>query len=266
MDEDKFSLNKSNKIMIIITSVSLVILGISIIFLTNSYSKPIKELPDLATTEGRTSTKYAKETTTETTTSSSTTTKAPDMSPYYKVDTSVYFDSELLTKNNLSKDEKNKLIKQFYDFFSSLYTFYDMSIFKTDIVLNNVKSNENDVITVDGHKYAEIYDGMNIMEKYLSPNITNSIKGISYNGVQIFMIENKKLYRVEPLEVKGKTVLTDLSIVSATQSDIVAEIQYYMSDYKENGLSAPVYKKSKISIEYVDKKWTMNMFKCPLFE
>lgn len=265
MDDERFRLNKSNYIMIIITIVSLIVLGIVIVLLVNSYSKPIKDLPKLSTTEGRTSTKYLR-TTTETTTTTTTTQAVPANSPYYSVDVASYISEELLYKSNLNKEEKQLLVKQFYEFFSSFYSFSDMSIFKTDIVINNVKANENDVISENGHKYAEIYNGNSIMDKYFSSYLKRNIPSLKYDNTPAFIIKDNKFYRIEQLKVIGKPVFDAITVTSSSSNIIDGSIRYYLSDYKEKGYSSPIYETMDMQIRFNEDHWVLYQFKYPLYK
>ena len=265
MDDDKFRFTKTNIIMILITFGSLIVLGVSILFLTKSFSDPVNPLPDLDITEGRTSTKQPRETTTAETTTTTTTTAAPTSSPYYRINPEDYISEELVKNMQLTKTEKLELAKQYFDFFMALYNTSDYTIFNTEAVLNNAKPGEKDVIEYKGHKYAEIYNGNEIMKKYFTGNQRALFSGVTYDKIEIFTFQDDKLYRVENITSTAHPVFSTIELTKSTALTLNFEIRYYMSNYKEEGLTAPVYKNASIVLKVKDDRWLIERFKYPSY-
>ena len=161
-DEDKFVLNKSNIVMIIITSVLLIISIVLGFFLYKSLRNEVKALPDLETTLGRTST-ISKRTTTIETTTTVTTTIPPDKSPYYKVDVNNILTDEILTKENISRDDAKKIVEVMFDFLNKFYNMGDDSLFNITDVIKFAHEGETDKITYKDATYGEIYQGKEII-------------------------------------------------------------------------------------------------------
>ena len=266
MDDDKFRFTKTNIIMILITFASLIVLGISILFLTKSFKNPVNPLPDLDITEGRTSTKQPRETTTAETTTTTTTVAVPQFSPYYKVNPEDYISEELVKNMSLTKTEKLELGKQYFMFFMSLYNTSDYTIFNTEAVLKNVKPGELDVIDYKGHKYAEIYNGNDLVKKYFTGNQRALFSGLSYDKIEIFLFENDKLYRVENITATAQPVFSNIELKNSSATTLTFDIKYYMSNYKEEGHTAPVYKNANIILKVKEDRWLIERFKYPSYE
>ena len=266
MDDEKFRLTKTNIIMILLTLASLVILGISILVLTKSFSNPVHPLPELDITEGITSTKQPRETTTKETTTTTTTVAPPTSSPYYSVNPSDYLSEELIVNMQLTKQEKLDLAKQYFNFLMALYNTSDNSLFNTEAVFNNAKPGEKDVIEFKGHKYAEIYGGNEIIKKYFSGNQVAALNSTNLNKVNIFIIQDDKLYRVENMLTSAKPTFSNVEIASTSSTAITANVKYYMSNYKEEGYTAPVYKNSEIIIKVKNDRWLVDRFYYPSYK
>ena len=266
MDDDKFRFTKTNIIMILITFGSLVVLGISILFFTKSFSNPVNPLPDLDITEGRTSTKQPRETTTETTTTTTTTTAAPTSSPYYRINSEDYISEELIKNMSLTKAEKLELAKQYFAFFMALYNTSDYSIFNTEAVFKNAKPGEKDVMEYKNHKYAEIYNGNALIKKYFTGNQRALFSGLTYDKVEIFHFEDDKVYRVENITSTGQPVFSTIELKNSSATTLTFDIKYYMSNYKEEGFTAPVYKNATIILKVKEDRWLIERFKYPSYE
>jgi hypothetical protein len=136
-DYEKFKMNKSNVIMLVITSILFIILLVVSVMLGVSLKKPNQGLPSLNITQGRYTTRS---TTAGTGTTTTTTTKVRrESSPYYEVDVDSLLNDEIYKKRELSREEALKVGQGLFEVVNPLYDFTDNSLFDTEAVVNSVK-------------------------------------------------------------------------------------------------------------------------------
>lgn len=265
MDEDKFKLDRSNIIFIIITGILVIALVVVAIMLSISLSKPIDDLPELEVTRKKTST-VSRVTTSKTISTTTTTTKRIMESPYYETDVDALFDQELLLKSNLNRNEATKLLEQFYMFTNKLYNTNDNSLFDIKTVIDYAKKNEFDKIVVNNHNYGELYDLDTIIKKYMHILVRNNLPYVEYNGTKIFIKEKNKYYRLEALDKTGSLIFDRVMVDSYNSKKITGSVTYYMSNYKEEGFTAPVYKTVNLVLEFDETNWKLREYKYPLYK
>ena len=264
-DEDKFVLNKSNIVMIIITSVLLIISIVLGFFLYKSLRNEVKALPDLETTLGRTST-ISKRTTTIETTTTVTTTIPPDKSPYYKVDVNNILTDEILTKENISRDDAKKIVEVMFDFLNKFYNMGDDSLFNITDVIKFAHEGETDKITYKDATYGEIYQGKEIIEKAYAKSYIYGITYLKYDKYQVIYAANNKYYRLENKLDGAELVFSTVTINQYNNGYISADVKYYKSNYESEGYTAPVYKSVPIELMYENGRWKTKSYVFPLYK
>lgn len=264
MEEDKFKLNRSNIIFIVIFSILLIILIVVSVLLYRSFSKPIEGIPDLDITHGRTSTVSTMSTTMTTTTTTTTTTKALS-SPYYTIDVDSILNSDLLTKQDLTRSEVTEVAQELYDFANKFYNINDNSLFDIKTTVQNAKSNEKDKIVIDGHNYGQMYNFEAIENKAFNSDMAYKIFDVEYDGVPVIIENDGSYYRLEGSDSDIYPIFASISLSSYNQREIQANISYYMSNYREDGYTAPVYKSVTITLRY-DERWQIYSYEFPLYE
>lgn len=265
MEKEKFRLSVLNIVLICVIFSLLLILVVGIILLVNSFSHPIKDLPKLKVTEGRTSTLYVRTTTEYTTTTTTTTTKyIPSQSPYYKYNIDDILSNELFTKQTLSREEVDVLVDDTIAFLNSLYNTADMSIFDTDAVMQGAHEGEIDVLNEKGLKYYIIYNSEELVNKTMTTKGKNYLTSSEVNNKKVFLRDtrNKIYYRLEK-----QNDYFNFVIVSKTNSisseHIESEVRFYYSNYKDMGYSNPVYEKVDLKFSFVDGRWKIEEFVFP---
>ncbi|HOB26294.1 MAG TPA: hypothetical protein PLB45_00575 [Bacilli bacterium] len=263
MDEANFKLNKSNKIMIGFTAIFVIVLILMIVLLYKTIHTETAQLPTLNTTNGRETTKET--TTAAYTTTTKTTTAVPTSSPYYKVDVNSLLSEDYYTNQNPNTEEKKKIAVGLVNIANQLYDTSDYSLFNTDLVLRYSKTEEGEVINKDGHKYALLYNMDSLINKMYVSYRTSYVLDYKYNDIPVIILDNGKYYRLENNITGGHPIFGDVTIVNGPGSSITADVQYYMSDYKESGYSSPVYKFVEISIKYDNNRWGISDYTYPIY-
>ncbi|MCH5167080.1 MAG: hypothetical protein J1F35_04220 [Erysipelotrichales bacterium] len=265
MDDEKFKINKTNIIVLIVDIVLFVLVIISIILLVNSF-KDESRLPNLEVTKERTSTSFIRTTTEETTTTTTTTTRRNLNSPYYDVDVDSLLTSELLTKKNLTNEEALEVSKSLFDIASKIFNTSDNSLLDIETTIDYAKEGEIDAITIDGTKYGIIYNGKSLLEKCFTQYYIYEFYNIKIAGNRVIRENKDNYYRVENKLDNVEVVVNDLSVSSVLGSTITANLLYYKSNYKEEGYTSPVYQKMTFKMIYEYGRWKINEFKYPLVD
>ena len=89
--------------------------------------------------------------------------------------------------------------------------------------------------------------------------------GVTYDKIEIFTFQDDKLYRVENITSTAHPVFSTIELTKSTALTLNFEIRYYMSNYKEEGLTAPVYKNASIVLKVKDDRWLIERFKYPSY-
>lgn len=264
-DED-FEINKSNIVVLIITIIILIALIVTGIFLINTLNTPVEGLPDLEITKGRTSTLHPMTTTTTTTTTTVVTTTRPLKSPYYDVDVKSLLNDPLLVDDSLNREEATKIFNTLYNVSNSVFNISDNSLLDIDTVVKHAKPKEKDMIVINGSKYGEIYNYNGIMEKLFDSSGFYLINKYTYKGEKIIVEKDGKYYRLENKLGNSVPVIASTSIKTFTQYRIDGVVRYYMADYKDQGLSSPVYKEMNITLLYNNGRWRIREYNFPSYE
>ena len=263
-DYERFRLNKSNVFMIIITIILLIILIFASVMLIISLKKPNNGLPKLNVTSGRVTTHETTMTTASTTTS--TTKKKIDGSPYYELNVDELFKDDLYKKRDgLTRDEATQIGKDIFKFVNSLYDITDYSIFDLESIKNNVKDGEQDLIEKNGIKYGELYNYDKLLEKMFIKQVRNNTTYYKYNDNNIIINENGKYYRMLSSEGTPYIKVLDVTLDSFSAYQIIMQIKYYNSNYKELGYNSPNYSTTSFILKYEDR-WKVYQYNYPLFK
>lgn len=264
-DED-FRINKTNIIVLIITIIILVVLIFTSICLINTLNTPVEGLPDLEITKGRTSTLHPTTTTTTTTTTTVKTTTRALKSPYYNVDVNKILSDPLLVDDSLNREEATTVFNTLYNFANSFFNISDDSLLDITTVVNHAKKNEKDMIVINNSKYGEIYNYDKIVEKMFDPSGLYLITKYTYKGEKVITEKDGKYYRLENKLGNSVPVVASTAIKTFTQYRIDGVVRYYMADYKDQGLSSPVYKELNITLLYNNGRWRIRDYNFPGYE
>lgn len=264
-DED-FKIDKSNVIMLLVTLIILVILIIVSICAIVSLSKPIKDLPDLEITRGRTSTISQKPTTTTTIPTTKVTTTRKAGSPYYDIDVDAILNEEILTKEKILRSDAEEILKVLYEYANKFYNIADNSLIDSEYTLNHVLDGDKDVLTIDSDRYVMVYDYSNLVDKLIVSESHYMVTYVKYDGSYVFIKENGSYYRLENKIGNVYPVLASINVKSFNSSRIEGVVRYYMSDYLEQGHTAPVYKESTIVLRFTNDRWKIYSYIFPTYE
>lgn len=264
-EEDKFILSKSNIVLIVISSILLITTIIISVFLFKSLSNEVKPLPDLETTQGRTSTVSSRTTTSETTTTVKTTIP-PSSSPYYTVNISDILSEDILTKQDITKEEAQQILTILFNFANKFYNMGDDSLFNISNVIKYAKDNETDKIEFKGNKYGEIYNGTAIIEKAFIKRFHYLVTNNSYKRAAVIYKNGDKYYRLENQLSNFEVVFASISIDKFESDYIKSNIRYYLSNYEEEGYTSPVYKSIPLEICYENGRWKIKSYVFPLYK
>lgn len=264
-DEDKFILSKSNIVMIIITSILFILTIIMSVFLYKSLSNEVKSLPDLETTQGRTST-VSSRTTTILTTTTTTTKFVPTSSPYYIINVDDILNDEILLKKDITKEDAISISSIMFEFLNKFYNISDDSLFDISSVIKNSKDNELDKCVYKNNNYGEIYNAKEIIDKAYIKSRQFQIYGYKYNGAVVIYENNKKYYRLENSIDKVDLILASVTVEKYSSEKITANIRYYLSNYKEEGYTSPVYKSVSLELMYDSNRWKTYNYDFPLYK
>ena len=261
---EKFHLNKSNVIMLIITFILLVILIVVSVMLAISLKSENQGLPKLNITSGRYTTR---ETTLPTVTTTETTTKKVITdSPYYEVNVDELFKDDIYTKRDgLTREEALNIGSKMFDYINSLYDITDYSVFELDSIKNNVKPGEQDLIAKDNIEYGELYNFDKILDKLFIKQVRNNVYNIKYDNKGIIIKENDKYYRALNFIGESPIVIVDKELLDYTAYQITLRVKYYNRNYKELGYTAPNYTSTNFVLKYEDR-WKVSQYIYPLYK
>lgn len=265
MDEERFKLDKINIIILIIDVLLFILVVISFIFLAKSFGNE-SELPNLEVTKDRTSTISPKTTMTTTMSTTTTTTRKNLNSPYYNLNTNDILTSELLTKQNLNKDEALEVMNTLFDIGSKITNLTDNSLLDIATTIEYAKDDEIDKITVDNINYGIIYDGNALFKKCFTNNFIYNLSNNKLNGNSIFKVQKGNYYRMENKLGNIELVLINKELDLLSPSLLRENIVYYKSNYKEEGFTAPAYKKFTFEAFYENGRWKISEFNFPLLD
>ncbi len=265
MDDEKFKLNKSNIIFMVIDIVLFILVVISFIFLAKSFGEE-SLLPDLEITQDRTSTKSPRTTTTSTTTTTVPATKKSLNSPYYNLDPNTLLTSELLTKKELSKDEAMEVMTLLYETGSKVFNTTDNSLLDIATTIEYAKEGEIDKVVIDDVNYGIVYNGNDLLKKLFTNSYLYALNNQRIKGKSVFKVKNNNYYRMENKLSDVELVIVNKNIDFYSTASITANITYYKSNYKEEGYTSPVYKKFIFEAFYEENRWKLSEFKFPLLD
>lgn len=264
MNDDRFKLNKSNIILIIIDIVIFILVILSVILLVNSF-KDESNLPDLEVIKMRTSTSV-KRTTTEYVPPTTTTTARRNLtSPYYDVNVDSILTEEILKKNAVSNEEALEIMKTLYNTVDKIFNTSDNSLLDIATTIEYAKDGEIDSILVDNNKYGIIYNSENLFKKCFSNYfLVNEVSKYKYNNNRLFVKRDNNYYRIEDKLGDVKLEVTDFVITQNYTGHIEANMRYYKSNYKEMGYSSPVYQMMHYRATYELGRWKIAEIDYPL--
>ena len=262
-DYEKFRLDRSNVVMIVITIICFSALVIASVMLYTSLKKPTNGLPNLNITQGRETTNSTTAATQTTTTT--TTKKILTDSPYYEYDLDTMLNDDIFTKRDLSREEALKVGQEYIKIINSLYDLSDYSIFDTDAVARSVKEGETDIYTKNDIKYAELYNFDKFIEKFYMKQSRNEFLNFKLNKINVIVKEGDKYYRLYDENLKNQIEIVDVGIVDYSQFSITCSVRYYNKNYKELGYTAPNYKTTNFVLSY-DDRWKVRSYKYPLYD
>ena len=262
-DYERFKLNKSNIIMLVLTITLLVILIVVSVMLYYSLKKPNQGLPTLNITQGRNTTHS---TTAGTGTTTTTTTKViREESPYYEVNVDEMYNEELYTKRDINRDEALTIGEGLFKLINSLYDFTDNSIFDIDTVMNSAKEGEPDIVIERDVKYGELYNFEAFAEKFITKQTRNMIYNYKYKDKKVFYKTDGKYYRMVNTEGTSNVKIVDITLIDYSQYNINIKVRYYNENYKELGYTAPNYSFVNCQLSYEDR-WKVRSYKSPLYD
>lgn len=264
-DED-FEISKSNIIFLVITIIILIATIATGVVLINTLNTPVEGLPDLDITKGRTSTLHPTTTTTTTTTTTKLTTTRPLKSPYYDLSANMVLTEPLLVDDSLNREEATTVFNTLYNTANSFFNISDNSLLDIDTVVKHAKKNEKDMIIINGSKYGEIYNYNGVIDKLFDPSGLYLVTKYTYKGEKIIIEKDGKYYRLENKLGNSIPVIASTAIKTFTQYRIDGVVRYYMADYKEQGLSSPVYKEMNITLLYNNGRWRIRDYNFPGYE
>jgi hypothetical protein len=263
-DYEKFKLNKSNIIMIIITCILLIVLMVVSVLLIISINKPTDGLPKLNITQGRYTTRETTATTASTTTT--TTKKIVNESPYYDLNVDTLLSDDLYKKRDgLTRDEALTIGKDMFKFITSLYDITDYSIFDLGSIKNNVKEGESDLITKDGVQYGQLYNFDKVMDRFFIKQSRNNIFNYIYKDKYVIIKDNDKYYRMLNNVGNSELKIVDVELDSYTSYQIIMKYRYYNTNYKDLGYSSPNYSTASFTLKY-EEGWKVSQFNYPLYK
>ena len=263
-DYEKFRLNASNVFMFIITSILLIILIAVSVMLIISLRKPNNGLPKLNITSGRATTHETTMTTASTT--SSTTKKVIDSSPYYELNVDELLKDDLYKKRDgLTRAEAEQIGNDVFKIVNSLYDVNDYSIFDLASIKANVKEGEQDLIVKDNIQYGELYNYEKLLEKVLVRQVRKNTTGYKYDDKNVIIYENGKYYRMLSSSTIPDIKIVGTSLESFTPNQIIMQIKYYNSNYKELGYNSPNYSTTNCILKYEDG-WKVYQYNYPLYK
>ncbi len=265
MEDEEFKLSKSNKILIVITTLLVIALIVTSIFLIVSFSHPIEPLPNLEITQGKTSTINPKTTTSKTTTSTTTTTKPITNSPYYNINPDGILANPLFEKATLTKEESLTIITEAYEFMNKFMNISDDSLFNITSIINNAKPNEIDKITINGKSYGQMYKYSEFKNRVFAMNYEIMFKRSQYDNHKVFTEKDGQLYRLENIIDNVEIITASINAENYGTTNIEGTIRYYLSNYKDQGYSAPVYKEAKLTLIYDSGRWKIGSYDFPLY-
>ena len=263
-DYEKFRLNKSNIIMIVITSILLIALIVVGVFLFKAVKKPAQGLPTLNITEGRYTTQS---TTASSGTTTTTTTKVrKENSPYYDVNPEEYLTEEIYSKLELTQDEAYKVANGLFELTNKLYDITDNSLFDIDVLLNSVKEGEKDLYVEKETKYGELYNFESFLDRFFVKQTRNMLYGYKVKGKYVFLREQGKFYRMSnPYEV-SPIVISDTHLSEKGLYSLTLKVRYYHSNYKELGYTGADYTETNFIVAYEDNRWKVKQFVSPIYD
>lgn len=265
MDEEVFKLNKLNIIIIIVDVILFILVVISFILLANSFGSE-EELPNLEVTQDRTSTVNPRTTTTTTTTTTEVTTRKNLNSPYYNVDPNSILTNELLTKHNLNNEEAMQVMDILFEVGSKIFNTSDNSLLDIATTIDYAKEGEIDKVVIDDTNYGIIYNGDALLKKCFSNNFIYFINNKKLDGKSVIRLRNNNYYRMENKLNNVELVLVNKTLETLGTSNIKVNMTYYKSNYKEEGYSAPVYKKFTFEAYFEGNRWRLSEFSYPLLD
>ncbi len=265
MLEDKFKFTRANIVLIIINCILVIFVILAAVQLIIGLKNTGGEVPELKTTAGKSSTLSADATSTTTTESTTTTTKkhGNDSSPYYDIDVYSILNKELVEKQNLTRDEKVELGKEYFKIYEGLLVPSDDDFINVNHLLSKVKPGESDKITVNGHDYGIIYDGRNLFKSIFESDAIGKFDYVTFNNVSpIYVsIDNSSYYKLGG-DTKKTYVVNSYEYEKTSDNSYKVKILYTNTNTDSK---TPDYKSGYVSMKYNEdaKKWKSDGFEFP---
>ena len=264
MLEDKFKLTRANITLIVINCILVVFVILAAVQLIFSLKDNSGEIPELKTTAGKSSTLVADGTSTTSIETTTTTTKkiGNENSPYYDIDIYSILNKDLLENENINKDEKIELGKQFFTILDGIVNPSNDDFINISYLLTKVKPGETDKINVNGKDYGIIYNGTNLMKSIMDAGAIEHIKKIKINEIPVIYYneQNKNYYKIS-----GDNKINDYKIINY-EFNTPGQKQYSLKIiYTNPNEKGSDYKSASIKLQYtyVKKCWEIIEFKFP---
>lgn len=264
MDDERFKIDISNIIFIVIDVILFLLVIVSIVLLVNSF-KDESSLPDLEVTKEKTSTTGIRTTTEHVPPTTTTTTRRNLVSPYYDVNVDEVLKEDILKKKDITEAEALEVMKLLYGTVDKIFNTSDNSLLDIVTTIDYAKDGEKDVIVSDDKKYGIIYNSDALLKKCFSTYfLINEIGKYKYNNVRLFIKRDNDYYRLENSLGNVTVEISDFVITNYYSGHIEANMRYYKSNYKEMGYSSPVYQLISFKANYELGRWKISEIKYPL--
>lgn len=195
--EEQFKLDKTNKALIVLTIVLLIVIGLLSVILVMVSKGGENNLPELEVIVDKTST-----TNTRTTT---TTTRVIEtlQSPYYTYELDNVLPEEMYTSQAISIVDLTEIIRSLFNTSLQIIDIKDSSLLDVNRTLKYGKNTEKDIMTVNGYRYVMIYDGDELLNKVFTKASVEKIYKLTYKGRKVFIKNADGVYRLEPSQTKS---------------------------------------------------------------
>ena len=269
MLQDKFKLSKMNIILIILNVLLVILVIFASVQLITSLKDTSHLIPELETTAGKSSTREADATitTSSETTTTSTKKQGNETSPYYNIDLGSILNEELVTKHNLTQEEKSSLGAMYFKVLEGIYEGSDDDLINVTYLLTKAKDGEKDKLTKNNRDYGIVYNGKELFNKIFTSTSIDLITYYKYDETPALILnrDNNEYYKLGSLTGKKPYVVTSNQLEGIDNYSYKYKVIYYDADYKEQGNKTPVYKSATVTIKYsdLDKRWKIDVFTFP---
>ena len=264
MLEDKFKLTRANITLIVINCILVVFVILAAVQLIFSLKDKSGEIPELKTTAGKSSTLVADGTSTTSIETTTTITKkiGNENSPYYNIDIYSILNKDLLEKENISKEEKIELGKQFLTILDGILNPSNDDLINVSYLLTKVKPGEKDKISVNGKDYGIIYNSEEFLKSIMSDNMIYKLKEYTINEIPVvyYNEENREYYKISGDNKINNYKIINYEYQNVGQREYSLKIIYTNPDEK-----ASSYKSAFVKLQYTYTKncWEISDFNFP---